>query len=93
MKILGYNYKILHKSKKDMESLGLCRYGKLQIHISKKQAPQQKESTVLHEMIHAISYHLHLELSEQQIMALESGLYQALIDNGINLTPLTRELE
>ena len=92
MKILGYNYKLNYKAKKDMYNLGACEGTLLKIDIRKKQSPQQTQSTVLHEMIHALSYHLHLELDEKQVMGLESGLYQALTDNGVDLSPLVKEL-
>lgn len=92
MKILGYQYKIVKKHSDNIEGLGYCKSTQLQIDINEKQAPQQLESTMLHEMLHALSYHLHLELSEQQVMSLEAGLYQSLIDNGIDLSPLTKEL-
>jgi len=92
MKILGYNYKMNYKSKKDMYYLGENKSISLQINIRKKQSSQQTQSTVLHEMIHALSYHLKLDLEERQVMALEAGLYQCLTENGVDLSPLTKEL-
>lgn len=92
MKILGYNYKMNYKAKKNMYHLGENKSTSLQMNIRKKQSPQQTESTILHEMIHALSYHLKLDLEERQVMSLEAGLYQALTENGVDLSPLTKEL-
>lgn len=93
MKILGYNYKIVVKTDDNMEALGHCKYAQLQININEKQCPQQVESTILHEMMHAINYHLYLGLEERHIMGLEAGLYQSLIDNGVDLSPLVKDLQ
>lgn len=40
-------------------------------------APQQIESTVLHEVIHMIDHELKLGLSEENVSRLEVGLYSA----------------
>ena len=49
---------------------------------------QQDESTMIHEAIEAINYHLGLELEHKDITALEAALYQVLTDNGVDLAPL-----
>ena len=87
--ILGYEYKI--KPKKMKRALGKFKFSKLEIVIDTKQNDQQKESTVLHEMVHAISAHLKLDLSEEVVTRLETGLYQSLTNNGVDLSPLIRE--
>jgi hypothetical protein len=38
-------------------------------------------STVLHEIIHALSFHMSLDLDEKQTKGLESGLFQVLKSN------------
>lgn len=91
MNILGYEYKM--KSKKMKNALGKFRFSKLEIVIHSEQDAQQRESTVLHEMIHAISAHLKLDLSEEVTARLETGLYQSLTNSGVDLSPLTKELE
>jgi hypothetical protein len=88
MKILGYNYKVVHKAMK--KNLGKYKFSKLEISIDTKQAQQQLESTTLHEILHAISEHLKLKLDEDTVGRLEVGLYQSLTDNGVDLSPLTR---
>lgn len=91
MKILGYEYKL--SPKKKLVSLGSINETKLKIKIDKNLVAAQLYSTILHEVIHALSYHLHLDLSENQVMGLEAGLYQTLTDCGVDLSPLAKELE
>jgi Zn-dependent peptidase ImmA (M78 family) len=43
---------------------------------------QRQESTLLHELIHAVCDINDVELEEHQINLLEAGLYQILNDNG-----------
>jgi len=94
MKILGYDYTIYTNG--DVEHIGAAgrfhpRVQKIQI--ASDQNQQQRESTVLHEVIEALSYHLQLDLEHRAIMGLEAGLYQAMRDSGVDLSPLTRELQ
>ena len=54
---------------------------KQKIFLDKKQCQQQKESTLIHEIIEAINSQLELELPHKTICALEAGIYQSLSDN------------
>jgi hypothetical protein len=95
MKILGYDYKLVVEEDHD-NATGRCHISKQLIRISPDQCAQQKESTILHEIIEALAYHLHLELPSDQhkvIMPLEAALYQVLIDAGVDLSPLTKEIK
>jgi hypothetical protein len=94
MKILGYDYRLIKEA--TFEKIGAA--GRLhsnlqEIQIASNLVPQQVASTVLHEIIEALNYHLQLDLNHNAIMSLEASLYQVLTDNGIDLEPLTRELE
>jgi hypothetical protein len=92
MKILGYTYKVnCEVDNRNMNGIGRLRSDSLQIDISGDVAEGQKMSTLLHEIIEALNYHLALGIQHQKIMALESGLYQVLIDNGVDLSPLMVE--
>ena len=89
LKILGYEYTI--ERREDVHSLDA--FGKMNakaqsIPIANDLAPEQQQSTLLHEIIEALSYHLDLKLKHSTIMSLESGLYQVLVDNGIDLSKL-----
>lgn len=90
MKILGYKYTI--DQSKDMDSIGGA-FGQFHartqtIQLANDADLQQVQSTLLHEIIEAINYHLQLKLEHPQIMGLEAGLYQVLVDNGVNLSVL-----
>lgn len=94
MKILGYTYRVVE----DADSDAIGAYGR---HLAKKHIiqiasdlpTQQKESTVLHEIIEALSYYLELGLAHSVIMSLEASLYQVLTDNGVSLAPLAELIE
>ena len=94
MKILGYNYKLIEDGDDDM----IGAYGRLHtkqqiLQIAEGLSHQQRESTVLHEILEALSYHNNLGLGNKAIMPLEAGLYQVLTDIGMDLSLLTKELE
>lgn len=89
MKILGYNYTVycdgIHE---DIGAYGRCHHGRQRIQIATNLAEEQVASTILHEILHVLNYHLGLDLKENTIMALESGLYLVLTENGINIDHL-----
>ena len=41
----------------------------------------QQEEVFFHEVLHALDFHLNLDLSEQQTNCISAGLYQVLVDN------------
>lgn len=93
MKILGYDYEIICDGDVDlMGSMGRfhCKNQKLQI--ATDICGQEKISTILHEIIEAINYHLNLRLEHNIIMSLESALFQILTANGVDLSPLANEI-
>jgi len=94
LKILGYNYDVCYSPPRDdggMESAGRCSTGKQVVLIDPLQCKQAQESTLLHEVIEVLNYHLELGLGHQTIMALEAGLYTVFTDNGINVGVLISE--
>lgn len=93
MKILGYDYRIVIE-KDHAGDLGRTHILEQIIRVSPDQSEQQQESTMLHEIIEALTYHLHLEMPSDPhrvIMPLEAALYQVLTDAGVDLSPLLRE--
>ena len=94
MKILGYIYEIeLGSDSSRMGGYyGQCHHGKQVIQIANDLNRQQEDSTILHEIIEALKYHLGIKLEHGHIMAFEAGLYQALTENGVDLSPLLAEL-
>ena len=89
MKVLGYQYTIDdNRDSDDLRGLGEFNDKQQIIRVASDASPQIKLSAVLHEVIEALNFHLELKLEHQAITGLESGLYQVLIDNGVDLTPL-----
>ncbi len=94
MNILGYMYQLVEDVDSDFIGAFGRKHAKSQIiQIATDLVEQQRVSTVLHEIIEALNYHLELDLAHNSIMALEAGLYQVLTGNGIDLSPLVKELE
>lgn len=63
------------------DDYGRCASRELSIQIARNQAPAQLRDTLLHEVIHALSFELHLELEERQVHVLASGLLDTLRRN------------
>ena len=93
MKILGYNYTIELGSDSDrMGAYGRSMSGKQVIQIANNLNREMEDSTILHEILEALKYHLDIGINEQQVMSLEAGLYQTLTEAGVDLAPLLAEL-
>ena len=89
IKILGYTYSIKRIGTMDeIGSSGRADIAKQVIQIATDLTSEQTMSTVLHEILEALKYYLELEMEHSVIMALEAGLYQVLVDNGVDLSPL-----
>lgn len=94
LKILGYKYRVVEAGHSDIiGAFGRNHVSRQLVQIASNLVDQQRESTILHEIIEAISYHLELGLSHAVIMSLEASLYQVLTDNGIDLSPLSKLIE
>jgi hypothetical protein len=83
IKILGHLYRIEYVKdlSRDRNLRGEVLYGKLLINLSPDIPTQLQEEALLHEVIHAISNEVALDLSENQVTSLSSVLYQVLKDN------------
>ena len=79
--VLGCEYKVVQQD--DLGDSGQCWLGKQIIFIEKRQHQDQKELTLLHEIIEALNAQLELELPHKTICALETGLYQVLKKNNL----------
>lgn len=93
MKILAYAYKVEIVDPEVMDAMGRFQARRQRIQIADDLAGDELLSTLLHEVIEALSYHLALDLPHNAIMQLEAGLYQVLADNGVNLAPLLENHE
>lgn len=95
MKILAYDYKIKAATTPIVALKDMGRHDSLDLTITicTSMLRQHQESTMLHEIIESVNWQLGLELCEQNILSLEVGMYSALHNAGVDLSPLMRELE
>lgn len=95
MKILGYTYAVKPVATETWNKMGDCSPHLLRIRIATDMPPQQVQSTVLHEIIEALNFHLKLGLGDDndKVTRLEAGLYSVLTENGVDLSPLEKLIE
>lgn len=93
MKILGHEVPVLKSPDNLVDAFGYFEKDAFKIFISDQYNKSTKETTVLHEIIEAVNIISCLELTEVQVRNLEVGLYETLVTAGINLAPLTKELQ
>jgi len=88
LNILGYQYEVRFAPSQDMGGKA-GRFMTLppRILVAEDCARDQQISTMLHEIIEGLDYHLELKLEHNQISALEAGLFQVLTTNGVDLSP------
>lgn len=92
MNILGYDYTVVIERDHN-GAMGRCVIAEQIIRVSPDQAQQLQESTVLHEIMESLVYHLNIEFKHDKhdvIMPLEAGLYQVLTGAGVDLSPLLK---
>ncbi len=80
LKIGGHSYEVQFVEGLGI-SLGILTKTEDTIKISEELSVSQQESTLLHEILHAVADNFGLDLPEQTISILEGGLYQVLKDN------------
>ena len=93
VKILGYTYQVETVDSDAMDAMGRFQSRRQRIQIADDLAGDELLSTLLHEVIEALNYHLALNLRHAAIMALEAGLFQVLTENGVDLSPLLENHE
>ncbi len=91
IKVLGYTYTIQNdKTQGEVGAMGRCHSDQQTIQIANNINGEAAASTLLHEIIEALNFHLKLEMNEQLVTALEAGLFTVLLDNGVDLLHLLR---
>lgn len=89
MKILGYNYRVVRGATvAEMDAHGRQHPRTQVLQVASDLTDEGYASTLLHEVLEALNYHLGLKLEHKVIMSLEAGLFQVLVDNGVDLSPL-----
>jgi len=88
--ILGYEYQLdVTNTLEEMNgNVGYIDLDRGIIQIASDAGFDMKVSTLLHEIMEAINYHLEAGLTEQQIKIMEVGLYQTLTLSKVNLSAL-----
>lgn len=87
--ILGYWYDVFFVPQRDMSgNLGAINTENYWIKIADEIPGSNKESTMIHEILEGVNLHLGLRLRHSTITALETGLYQSLTANGVDLSIL-----
>lgn len=79
VRIVGKTYKIV--AKKKLRLYGHCSNHRMKIKVETRNAREQVQDTLLHEILHALSFNLKLKLKERQVHPLAAGLLQVLWDN------------
>lgn len=79
LRIVGKNYRVL--SVPSMDDFGQCDDELQELRIKPNLAPDLERDTLLHEAIHAIDYHMSLNMSEKQVSCVAAGVYALFNDN------------
>ena len=94
MKILGHDYKLKYSTLAEMDPfVGQCHFDRKDITVARDVPYKTIQATLVHEIIEAINYHLELEMNHKQITGMEVGMFQALVDNGVDLSVLYSKTE
>ena len=64
-----------------LDQVGECDTAEQEISIRNNLKPDTEKDTMLHETIHAVSDAMGLDMTEEQVMGLASGLLAVLLDN------------
>jgi hypothetical protein len=77
--VLGKVYSIIKSD--HIEECGLTEPHECKIWISTNISPQQMKDTLLHELVHAIDYEMHLGMKERQVHCVATGILDMLNRN------------
>ncbi len=81
IRILGKTFEILWVDEVAEDAIGMCETFRQRITMSKGLPVETEQDTLLHEVIHAVDETMGTSLTEQQVLALASGLIAVLRDN------------
>lgn len=86
LKIFGYTYKVIledRRNKRGVDNPATAETRYHSIWIDTNQCQEERENSLLHEIIEEINYHLEFKLEHSTIMALGTVFYQILKDNNL----------
>ena len=83
VRILGKTYSLhwVEKQQFKYEDCGHCDYEKQEIAVVMGYHKEQERDTLLHEILHGIEHEMGLDLAEEEIRSLATGLYAVFMDN------------
>lgn len=81
IKLLSHLYRVVFTKSALTDPVGTTSIADDTIRVRDDVPVELQRTTLLHEVIHLISDHLHLELTEAQISGLSCGMKGVLIDN------------
>ena len=90
--ILGYTFRIEFPGNEClMDRPARIMFDKRVIHIATEQDPEEEISCILHEILEGLNHLLQLDLPHRTMTRLETGLFQVLTQNGVDISPLLEE--
>jgi len=89
VRILGHDYTI--EVRENLGAFGKACLSRAHIYIDPDCTDEQLISTLLHEAIEMINMQLELSMDHQAICGAETGIYQFLTENGVDLTVLLED--
>lgn len=81
IRLLGKRWTVTYGQLPAKDEMGECDLENQSITVKEGLKPEQEQSTLLHECIHAISDSLGLGLTEKMVQGLETGLYDLNTNN------------
>jgi hypothetical protein len=83
VRILGHNYSLSEKDNlgRDINAIGQSCANSQTIKIDSSLPLENKQTTLLHEIIEQLVYMLELDLEHNKIQSLEDGLFNVIQDN------------
>lgn len=90
IKVMGKRWSVSYEAM-SADEMGESDLEKQHITIKDGLKPEQEKSTLLHEVLHAISDTLGAGLTEKQVQGLETGLWAVLKDNPKFVTYLRKK--
>lgn len=82
VRVIGktYTVRVVNKSPLDKDS-GECDEKSQTITVNEDQTEEAMQDTILHEVVHAIDHTLRLDMSENQVAMMATGLIAVIRDN------------
>lgn len=91
LRILGHDYDVLYRD--DLNAFGKASIRAARLYIDPALGDEQQLSTILHEVLELIMMQMELNMDHQAVCSVETGMYQFLVENGVDLSPLLEGID